>query len=346
LRIFNILNLSEVKIAVHGGCSCRRLLAAWGGPVYDIFMFKLAHISDVHLGPLPQLSPRELVSKRITGFLNWHRNRRKHLGKNTLENLLLAIADEAPDHLAITGDLVNLATTKEIENAAEWLKSVGPAKDVSLVPGNHDAYVGGAYAKVARAWRDNMQGDEHRPLSSTSDALTFPYLRRRGPVAIIGCSSAIASPPFMAIGNFEKKQARATAELLRKAGEEGLFRIVMIHHPPVRGAAARHKRLIGIRRFRAAVSTGGCELVLHGHTHLNTVNFIETPHGKTPVIGIAAAGQGTDGKKPPSAFNLITVRGKPGRWEMHCQRHALDAASGLIEPESAFAYSYAEAAAE
>nr|WP_272212129.1 metallophosphoesterase [Marinicella sp. W31]MDC2878034.1 metallophosphoesterase [Marinicella sp. W31] len=133
-------------------------------------MFTLAHISDIHLGPLPQLSPRELVSKRITGFLNWHRNRRKHLGKNTLENLLLAIADEAPDHLAITGDLVNLATTKEIENAAEWLKSVGPAKDVSLVPGNHDAYVGGAYAKVAKAWHDNMQGDDVRPLSKTSDS--------------------------------------------------------------------------------------------------------------------------------------------------------------------------------
>ncbi|PRX05021.1 UNVERIFIED_ORG: 3',5'-cyclic AMP phosphodiesterase CpdA [Martelella mediterranea] len=316
-------------------------LAARAPAVYEFFMFTLAHISDIHLGPLPQLSPRELVSKRITGFLNWHRNRRKHLGKNTLENLLLAIADEAPDHLAITGDLVNLATTKEIDNAAEWLKSVGPAKDVSLVPGNHDAYVGGAYAKVSKAWHDYMQGDDARPLSETSDSLTFPYMRKRGPVALIGCSSAIASPPFMAIGTFGKKQARATAELLRQAGEDGLFRIVMIHHPPVRDAAARHKRLLGIRRFRGAISTGGCELVLHGHTHLNTVDFIETPHGKTPVIGIAAAGQGTGGKKPPSAFNLISVEGKPGKWEMHCQRHALNVDTGMIEPESEFRYSYA-----
>ncbi|AJY45968.1 metallophosphoesterase family protein [Martelella endophytica] len=302
-------------------------------------MFTLAHISDVHLGPLPQLSPRELFSKRITGFFNWQRNRKKQLGKDTLENLLLALADEAPDHLAITGDLVNLATKTEIENAGEWLKSVGPAHEVSLIPGNHDAYVGGAYARVCRAWHDYMLGDD--AAGQDEAPIAFPYLRRRGPVAIIGCSSAVPSPPFLAIGTFERKQARKTAELLKQAGEEGLFRIVMIHHPPVRNAAARHKRLIGIRRFRAAISTGGCELVLHGHTHLNTVNFIETPQGKTPVIGIAAAGQGTGGKKPPSAFNMISVSGKPGQWEMHCRRHALSAESGAIEPESEFRFSYA-----
>ncbi|WP_174801605.1 metallophosphoesterase family protein [Martelella limonii] len=302
-------------------------------------MYKIAHISDVHLGPLPQLSPRELFSKRITGFFNWHRNRRKHLGKDTLENLLLAIADENPDHLAISGDLVNLATTKEIDIAADWLRSVGPASEVSLVPGNHDAYVGGAYAKIAKAWGDYMQGDGHK--GEHKGRLTFPYLRRRGPIAIIGCSSAVPSPPFLAIGTFEGKQARATAELLRKAGEEGLFRIVMIHHPPVRNAAARHKRLLGIRRFKATIATGGCELVLHGHTHLNTVNFIETKRGKTPVIGIAAAGQGTGGKKPPSGFNLISVTGKKGSYEMTCRRHALSAETGLIEPESEFSFSYA-----
>lgn len=302
-------------------------------------MYTIAHISDVHLGPLPQLSPRELFSKRITGFFNWHRNRRKHLAKGTLENLLLAIADERPDHLAVTGDLVNLATTKEIHIAADWLKSVGPAHEVSLVPGNHDAYVGGAYAKIAKAWGDYMQGDDH--VGEHLGRLTFPYIRRRGPVALIGCSSAVPSPPFLAIGTFEKKQARKTVELLRKAGEEGLFRIVMIHHPPVRNAAARHKRLLGIRRFKAAIAMGGCELVLHGHTHLNTVNFIETPKGKTPVIGIAAAGQGIGGKKPPSAFNLITISGRPGSFEMHCRRHALGAMSGMVEQESEFTFSYA-----
>ena len=77
-------------------------------------MFRLAHISDVHLGPLPALTFLELFSKRITGFVNWHRNRRRHLFTNTLDIVLDDIERQNPDHLAITGDLVNLASSLEI----------------------------------------------------------------------------------------------------------------------------------------------------------------------------------------------------------------------------------------
>ena len=51
-------------------------------------MFRLAHISDIHLGPLPRITLRELASKRITGYVNWQRNRRKRLFGNILESLL------------------------------------------------------------------------------------------------------------------------------------------------------------------------------------------------------------------------------------------------------------------
>src|SRR5690606_6091929 len=110
--------------------------------------------------------------------------------------------------------------------------------------------------------------------------------RRRGPIAIIGCSTSIATPPFSAMGYFGSRQARETANLLKTAGEEGLFRVVLIHHPPIRGAASRYKRMIGIRRFAAAISLGGAELVLHGHTHLNTHNTLRSKGREVPVIGI------------------------------------------------------------
>ncbi|RVC83466.1 metallophosphoesterase, partial [Mesorhizobium sp. M4A.F.Ca.ET.022.05.2.1] len=42
-------------------------------------MFRLAHISDVHLGPLPGVTYRELASKRVVGYVNWQRNRRRHM---------------------------------------------------------------------------------------------------------------------------------------------------------------------------------------------------------------------------------------------------------------------------
>ena len=38
-------------------------------------MFRLAHLSDPHLGPLPKPKLRELASKRLTGYMNWRRGR-------------------------------------------------------------------------------------------------------------------------------------------------------------------------------------------------------------------------------------------------------------------------------
>ena len=297
-------------------------------------MFKLAHISDVHLGPLPKLTFRELASKRITGFLNWRLNRRKHLFTDTLERLMDDLEAKEPDHVAITGDLVNLATGIEIRAAADWLEEVGDPLKISVVPGNHDAYVPGAHDKAMAAWYPYVRGDGDAD-HWDEDRKIFPYMRIRGPVALIGCSTSIATPPFSATGYFGRRQARATAQLLKEAGEKGLFRVVMIHHPPIRGASPSHKRMIGIRRFAAAMGTGGAELVLHGHTHLNTVYWLNTHRGADhiPVVGIASTSQGPGGNKPRAAYNLFKISGGPGTWNVVCERHSLDEKNTLIELE-------------
>jgi hypothetical protein len=41
-------------------------------------MFVLAHLSDPHLPPLPRPNPFELMGKRLGGFVNWHRKRRRY----------------------------------------------------------------------------------------------------------------------------------------------------------------------------------------------------------------------------------------------------------------------------
>ncbi|MDO1585336.1 metallophosphoesterase family protein [Rhizobium oryzicola] len=285
-------------------------------------MYKFAHISDIHLGPLPRLSLRELASKRITGFVNWHRNRRKHLLVNTLDLLLSDLRLKEPDHLMVTGDLVNLATKIEIRLAGEWLRSIGEPLETTVVPGNHDAYVPGAHDKSVREWYPFIAGDQS-PTDWPDGEHVFPTYRRRGPIAIIGCSTSVATPPFAASGYFSARQARETVNLLRQAKDDGLFRVVLIHHPPIRGAASQHKRMIGIRRFAAALSLGGAELVLHGHTHLNTLYHLKTHQGDVPVVGIASASQGPGGHKPPAAYNLFSLTGEPGAWHLVCDRYGL-----------------------
>ncbi len=286
-------------------------------------MFRLAHISDVHLGPLPAVTYRELASKRMVGYVNWHRNRKKLLQDGVLDAIVADIDATGVDHLAITGDLVNLALDVEIELARKWLETLGHPDRVSVVPGNHDAYVPGAFAKVARAWGPWMTPDgSHAPAGRE----TFPYLRVRGDVALIGTTSARATAPFMASGFFLGDQAARLRKVLAETRERGLFRVVMIHHPPVRNAVPPHKRLFGITRFQKVMRAVGAELVLHGHSHLPTQFLIEGRDGPIPVVGVAAAGQAPGGHHPPAQWNLLEIAGEPGEWSARLTRRTLTGA--------------------
>ena len=283
-------------------------------------MLRLAHLSDIHLGPLPEVAYRDLISKRITGYINWRRNRSADLHEGVIDRIVGSLKAARPDHVAVTGDLMNLALDGEIELSRLWLEALGTPHDVSVVPGNHDAYVRGALSKACKAWGPYMTGDgaddETRPR-------TFPYLRVRGGVALIGLSSARATAPFMASGFFGERQAAALGHLLDQARESGLCRVVMIHHPPIRGATAAHKRLFGIGRFQAVMRRHGAELVLHGHTHLPTTYRIEGRDGEVPVVGVAAAGQAPRGRKPAGQYNLFEIDGKPGAWRIALIRRGI-----------------------
>ncbi len=291
-------------------------------------MFRLAHISDVHLGPLPDVTYRDLASKRMVGYVNWQRNRRRHHHDGIVDAIVADLKAQAPDHLAVTGDLVNLALDGEIALARLWLETLGAPADVSVVPGNHDAYVPGAFDKACHAWAPWMHGDgAHGAISSTS----FPYLRVRGNVALIGVSTARATAPFMASGFFREGQAERLAGVLGETGKRGLFRVIMIHHPPVRGAVGQHKRLFGIGKFQKLVRRHGAELVLHGHSHLPTLHWIDGRDSAVPVVGVAAAGQSPGGHKPAAQFNLLDISGEPGSWNVKLIRRGL---SGLAMPSA------------
>ena len=283
-------------------------------------MFRLAHLSDVHLGPLPDLAYRDLVSKRIIGYVNWHRNRRQFLHDTVIDAIVADLKAGNPDHIAVTGDLVNLALDIEIDMARQWLELLGPPEAVSVVPGNHDAYVPGAFDKVCRAWGGFMTSDGATP---PRDRRAFPYLRVRGDVALIGATSARATAPFMATGYFREFQARRMGRMLDEAGRRGLFRVVMIHHPPIRTAVPQHKRLFGIGRFQRTVLHHGAELVLHGHSHLPSLYMIAGPDKQVPVVGVAAAGQAPGGSLPAAQYNLLEIDGRPGDWYLKLTRRGL-----------------------
>ncbi|WP_336288195.1 metallophosphoesterase family protein [Bartonella sp. CB60] len=281
-------------------------------------MFYLIHISDVHLSPLPQPSLFELFGKRLTGYLNWQKKRKNQMATNVLETLMDTLKKKNPDHLVISGDLVNLSLNKEFEQARHWLFNQGQPQNISLTFGNHDAYVRGAFQKACLLLQPWIKGDFPQKIASP-----FPYMRIRNNVAIIGASSAIATPPFQASGYFGKMQAQALSQLLDEAAARNLFRVVMIHHPPFYRATSWHKKLWGIERFQEVIKHHGCELILHGHTHLPTLNIIEGSMRKIPVVGVASASQNFGDKKPPAGFNLFAIERLHHEWHCQLQRYSI-----------------------
>ena len=104
-------------------------------------MFRIAHISDVHLGPLPPIKFYELAGKRLTGYLNWKLNRRSNLTNVYLDALINDLKSKPIDHIAITGDLINLSLPQEYKMAKTFLEQLGSPVNVTANCGKHDAYV-------------------------------------------------------------------------------------------------------------------------------------------------------------------------------------------------------------
>jgi 3',5'-cyclic AMP phosphodiesterase CpdA len=263
-------------------------------------MFRLAHLTDPHVGPLPRPRLRLLLNKRATGWFNWRRSRRDAHDMELLAALVADIHAVAPDHIACTGDLCNIGLPSEWLTSRVFMEGLGSAEGVSFVPGNHDAYVPGSLEGLLKECAPWTRGDSAAEVS-------FPYLRRRGSVVFIGMSSAIPTLPFVASGRAGSKQIAATERMLADLGRETCFRIVLIHHPPHVGGAQPGRNLTDAPAFEAMIARVGAELVLHGHNHVGSVAFLNGPRGRVPVIGAPSASAKGGAMTHKAGYHLYTI---------------------------------------
>ncbi|MBK1670363.1 hypothetical protein CKO28_20270 [Rhodovibrio sodomensis] len=240
-----------------------------------------AHISDLHLPPLPAIRPREFTGKRLLGYVVWHRRRKYEHRVEVLDALLHELARQAPDHVVITGDLTNLGLAAEFEGVARWLGRLGPTRAVTLIPGNHDAYVQASEEAMRWALRPWLLDDD--------GAAEFPLLQVRGGVAFIGVSTAIPTGIGQARGRVGCEQMSRLAAILRTAFARGLIRVVVLHHPPQWGAEVWRRGLDDASALRAIIAREGADLVLHGHAHGPRQAELPGPHAPVPVYGVASA---------------------------------------------------------
>ena len=288
--------------------------------------FLLAHLSDAHIGPLPKPHARELMGKRLTGFINWNRRGRLH-NMAVLAKLVADMQAQKPDHIAMTGDILNIGLTAEFPFAREWLESLGPEHDVSFVPGNHDAYTRSSVRHVSATFAPWVSD---QPVTARTSEVEFPYMRRRGEIALIGLSSAIPTAPFLASGALGHEQRDALEIMLAETRKEGLARVIMIHHPPHKIGASTGRGLRDSRKFEDIIARHGADLVLHGHNHRSSVARLPGPYGIVPVVGVAScsAVPGTPGHR--AAYHLFEIERGKDRWQVSGAKRGFDLDSGTF----------------
>jgi 3',5'-cyclic AMP phosphodiesterase CpdA len=269
--------------------------------------FKLAHLSDFHLFSLKGAGVRDFLNKRIYAYLRWRIYRFTEHRVDILQALASDLKKMAPDHIVITGDLTHSGLAGEYVEAEKVLRVLGPPEDVTVIPGNHDSYVSVHGLNPQRSLSPYMDSDPPRGTEGISPDLScpFPTLRVRRHVALIGLSTARPSLPLLAVGRLGMPQLAKLDQLLEEAGRRGLFRIVLIHHPPCAGMMSWRKRLTDLHSLGRVLTLRGAELVLHGHTHRSSYRWLKKSAYAIPVIGV------------PSSTTLGRTRKKLARYHVY-----------------------------
>jgi 3',5'-cyclic AMP phosphodiesterase CpdA len=289
--------------------------------------FVLAHLSDLHLSSLIGVRPRELLDKRILGYLSWRHRRRREHRSDVLDALRADLRVEHLDHIAITGDLTHIGLPREFREAAAWLAKLGPPQNVTVVPGNHDAYVRESWHETFAQWSPYMRGDEVGEAikgGDRSDAAgnvidadgAWPTLRVRRHVALIGLSTALPSAPFLATGRLGERQLARLDQLLVETGAAGLFRIVLLHHPPGRHTVRWRKSLRDGAALRDLLARRGAELTLHGHAHFSAATYLDGASRRNLAIGVPSASAIGKHVDRHATYHLYRIRREGERWRL------------------------------
>ena len=293
-------------------------------------MFTLAYLSDPHLAPLSRPTLPELMSKRLLGYLNWLRSRKGIHSRRVLDALTEDLLLQATDHIAVGGDLINLSLRDEFANALDWLQTLGSPEKVSVVPGNHDAYVHFDYSSGIGLWEAYMTSDREKTKLLSPPENGFPYVRRFGKIALVGLCSGIPTLPFIAAGEVGPDQRAALDRILVELGNQDFYRIVMVHHYPLIAQSSRRRDLRDVAELEGILKNRCVELVLYGHRHIHAIDTLETKSGTAPVVGAPSASSCYAAPDHLARYNLFRIWKTRGRWHCEMTGRGLTARNGGI----------------
>lgn len=249
-------------------------------------MFRLAHVTDPHFRGLEGLRFADFLGKRAVGFANLLVNRRRQHKMELLATMQRDLRQRGVDHLAITGDLSNVSLEAEWKTALAWIVGLELAAEaVTVIPGNHDAYVPevvlrGTFETLFSAYQTSELPGEG----------AYPFVRLRGDVALVGVNTCVPTGDLGAWGRIGDAQLAKLEAVLAAPALQGRTRVVLLHHPPVVHKAGEDRNLRDRDALAAVLRRAGAELVLHGHDHKDLAVYMDGPgETKIPAIGAGSA---------------------------------------------------------
>lgn len=300
-------------------------------------VFKIAHISDLHVLDLDGASVLSFMNKRLAGGANLLLSRARAHRVEVVRRALDELTDGGIDHLAVTGDLTNLSLEAEFRLARRLLEDFGEPSRISVIPGNHDRYT------YRSAWAHRFEAHFGPLMRSDLSALPadgpYPYVKLRDGVAVVGLSSAVPTPPAYATGRVSRRQLRALTELLALDEVKNRFVVVLVHHhlvtPPYRHIDF-FRRLVNADQVLDVLLRGRVDLVLHGHNHRPNLTELTFPDG-SGVMRIVEAGSTSAVHKRPQEYagkyNVYEIHDGGLRCiTTHSYEHAPDGGTGVFRP--------------
>lgn len=269
----------------------------------------IAQLSDLHVLDLENVRLRDFLSKRITGGVNLLTRRRNAHPLELAERLVEDVTLQAPDHVCVTGDVTNLSLPGEFQRVSRLLRPLGGYDRLTVIPGNHDVYTGGA----ARQRRfESYFGHLLFGLDSVPKDWVFPAVKVVGEVVIIGLCSAIKTPLLTAWGHVGDEQLDRVADALDDPSLADKYRIVLLHHnlhqrssPFTEATASLQDRSEVISRLLAL----RVDLVLHGHTHKAHRHAVTRDEHTMLIVGSGSSTQNTADPDRAARYNIYTVDG-------------------------------------
>lgn len=244
---------------------------------------KLAHFSDIHVTHFP-LSGR-FALKRLAAVASYSLAGRGAHFEGSDARIAALLADleaQGADHGLCTGDLTGVSTEAEFARVAALFgaRLEQPGR-FTVIPGNHDRYVGSAKGLFERHFSALCEGGRFPAVKHLEGGVTLVLLDSARPTSLVDSSGLLG----------EAQRSKALS-ILTDPSLRDRFVVVALHYGLVRMNGERDSRSHGLRddvELTNLVDRDDVtvDLVVHGHLHRPFVQKTKKRH-------IVNAGSATD----------------------------------------------------